>query len=316
MTIFQLQKQYFDILTQDGIYMFFYLARMVFSGVRSAQFHFSLSTKDGKEKKSRTFSIGITKAMMQNKDSNFEALGISIIVNKQNANIQVELDDLYLNLDYNQVLFKAHNGLSIQMSRNSSLLWMPRCIQCNVDGITRLAGRKYTINNQLGYIDSLTSTILPPFAPARQVLWARVHGPEIAFTFSHIVGAKANITWSKLYVQHNDQLYIFVDLKLFVMKKEENTDWGGVCPLSYKICGVSGHASVQICIEHQTIASSDRFEKGTGFRSGWLNKIIRMLTRDPWGLKFYSLASIEFNIADESILEEKILCIAEWVIFN
>ncbi len=317
MTIYKLEKWYFDFLTPRQDFFFFYFARIRFYSFLDERIYLTLKTSEVKSSYSKSLKIkSIPSNTGQERKMITSEYG-TIELNKAKSEIRLDLNDALIVLDYKFSDYHSSKGrLTIDKNSRHRITWTPLTIDAQVSGYIRTPAGILKVQQNNGYIDYMNSTIFPTQNPVCQLFWGRFQyrGGELAFTCAF--GRQSRQRWCKLFIKvfddyiELDQVELLTGSWIFSDKLDLNY------PSFYKIIGRSLDLHIEILIENSIPLSESFFVDRETTANLLLYKLYRYLSLNPRGIKFLSCIHINLNQHGEKYETELIKGITEYVAFG
>jgi hypothetical protein len=176
--------------------------------------------------------------------------------------------------------------------------------------------QKYGVEGFSGYADYLSSTILPPRIPVRELFWARLHHRKMDITFALAENQAANQQWHILIVRRGEHMYQLDRVEVKIVERKYSESMGLDYPEIYQIDGRSAQLSVRLTITHEFPAVESRFLDTPEGMSKMLARFLKRMSHDPKGIKFFSRVAGIIELPDKQIELTGDVLISEYVAFS
>jgi hypothetical protein len=299
--LYQLEKWYFDFLTQAGDYFFGYFAQVAFLGTRTSEIALHIR-RAGSEKPvswAGRLAANVGDGAMRTVD--FASGRIS--VSPTASIIAIDMPEAAVRLEYAARPI-ADPGLSIA-ARRGAVLWQPVMLGARVEGEARLQGERISASCVQGYIDFLRSTVLPPCVPIRTLFWGRAHDERCDLTYTVAAGPGGD--WSRLVARVEDSILVATDVTVEPTEWQPSPRLGIRCPACYRLLATGAGLRAEVEVVHDRAAVESEFISGP--------PLLRRITRNPRGVKFTGRAVTRIGHGGAS-LEAELPLVDEYAIFD
>ena len=317
MTIFRLEKWYFDLLTPDQDFIFFYFTRIKLFSYSDERFYFKIISPKFKP----TFHASLKLKPNRNNSGPDQKLiqseWGSIELNKSDCTIQLDLIPTSILLNF-KFIDSSPVTTSLYISKDPwhMISWKPIATTATISGSITSPSVHMKLQNASGYIDYVSSTIFPFQVPVRELFWGRIHNPDhnISFTAAFAPGSHRN--WSKLFITLVNEHYEMNDLQIMVTRWTYSDDLGIKYPAVYQISGWTGGVRIDISIENDTVLIESSFIDRNDISNQIVFKLYRSLSLNPRGIKFLSRINLRINHHGELRDIKDLRAVTEYVIFG
>lgn len=317
MTGYFLKKWYFDIQTSENEYIFFYCAFVHLLGYNICTFNMNSSQFGNEQIFSKSLSIPFLKDLTIESVPAVLDLGCGKIEFGHSAiTMLIESTDIFCDLHYSIPTAYALAPLFIQLTEKKKILWQPLNLNSHVSGLVRLGGKEFGLSHAVGYIDYLFSNIFPLQTPVHILLWGRIHHDLIDITYTIAIGSPPERRWCKLFVQRENIISEIDDL---IVRMEETRMSGHLqinYPVAYEIRGKKDDLNIHIQVKHLQEAVRSTFVDQKEMKNGFQYNLIRYLSKNPRGIKFFSMASIVVESLTKRQKIDDVIFIDEFVEFS
>jgi len=209
-------------------------------------------------------------------------------------------------------------GMKIESSGNGSLEWKPLYLKTAISGSVRIEVEEKLVmaKDQIsgkGYVDYLHSSLSPFRVPVRQLYWGRLHSMDVDLTYSYALDDNENLCGSQLIIQSGAETIRLEEFLVHTDQWEVINPPGISCPVSYSIEASSQRLQVSLKVVHLKPAIVSEFAKNPKELGRFRLALLRQLSRDPRGIKFYSTASLELVLDGQTRKLNEVLMIDEYV---
>jgi len=299
--LYQLEKWYFDFLTQAGDYFFGYLAQVAFLGTRTSELALHLRRAGSDEPVKWSGRLRATVGGAATRTVDFAAGRIS--VSPAASTITIDLPEALVRLEY-----KAHPlfdpGLSIA-ARRGSVLWQPVMPGARTAGEVKLRGETIAVSGAPGYIDFLRSTVLPPSVPIRTLFWGRALDERCELTYTVAAGPAG--AWPRLIARVDDSILVATAVSVEPADWRPSPSLGLNCPARYRLRAAGPGLRAEIEVVHDRAAVESEFISGS--------PLLRRITRNPRGVKFTGRALTHIEHAG-SAFDAELPLVDEYAVFD
>jgi hypothetical protein len=205
------------------------------------------------------------------------------------------------------------------------LEWKPLHLKAMVTGRFRIIGENEQVMEEevltgIGYTDYLSSTMSPFRVPVRQLYWGRLHSQDLDLTFSYalgeeVPGANDEVSGAQMMVQTGGVAIWFDKISVHPDKWEKFDPPGISCPVSYRVEATSQRIQLTLEVIHLKPAIVSEFMKNPKELGRFRMEILRKISRNPRGIKFYSFATLEYKFDGRIHRLDKVFMIDEYVCF-
>jgi hypothetical protein len=317
MKIYKLEKWYFDFLTPDNDFFFFYFARIRFFSYWDERIYLTLKTVRTKSTfnkslkiKSIQFNPGQDRLVIKSEFGLIE-------LNKTMSLIQLNINDTVIALNFRYSDYHSiRDRLTINKNSRHLITWMPITINARVSGNIQAPAGNLKVAQSDGYIDYMNSTIFPAQNPVYRLFWGRAHysGGELAFTCAY--GRQPQERWCKLYIMIMNEYIELDQVDLLTSSWNFSENLSLEYPTFYKIIGRSSDLHLEIQIENNSPLSESFFIDREFTASGALYKLYQYLALNPRGIKFLSRFHVESNRMRTKQEMVSVYGITEYVVFD
>ncbi|MBM3330493.1 hypothetical protein FJY68_01420 [candidate division WOR-3 bacterium] len=298
--LYQLEKWYFDFLTEAGDYFFGYFAQVAFLGTRTSELalHLRRAGTDEPVKWSGRLPAEVSGGATPTIDFPAGRLTFSPAA----ASVAVNLPDASVRLEYTARPL-TDPGLAIA-ARRGTVLWQPVMLGAMVQGEVQLRGRTIVASNVRGYDDYLRSTVLPPSVPVRTLFWGRAHDSYCDLTYTVASGPAG--AWPRLVLRIGERVIVATDVKVEPSEWRPSPELGIACPSRYRLNATGPGLGVELDVVHESAAVESEFISGP---------LLRRITRNPRGVKFTgrAVARIEHS---GTTLRTEVPLLDEYALFD
>jgi len=293
--MFLLRKWYFDYLTPDGEYAYVYFAYITLAGrtMRSLTVHVAAP---GASPVSRSCLLAGHRESGRGMTDCALALPCGEIrVGDRGCTLFLVRDDFTVNLTFAQGSGGTGAPVEIPAGRKSRIVWMPVALRYTVSGTITLGGTVVEPRGAFGYADTLESTCLPPFVPARMLYWGRAHHPLLDLTYVHAHSRTGESVCSRFYMQ-NGAGVLSGELTFAPDPAGGGSSGGAAAAGDYVITGTAGGGRVNARVHRVRPVQDSGFIDQQDVRSPLFRRLIRAFTRDPRGTKYLSRADLSLVV--------------------
>jgi hypothetical protein len=299
--LYQLEKWYFDFLTQAGDYFFGYFAQVEFLGSRTSELALHLHRAGTEVPMKWSSRLPATVGGGDRRTVSFPSG--RLMFSPAVSAIAINLRDVLVRLEYRARPI-TDPGLSIA-ARRGTVLWQPVMLGARVKGEVRLQGRTVVTSDVQGYVDYLRSTVLPPSVPIRALFWGRALDSSCDLTYT--VASGPGGTWPRLVARLGENVLVATDVTVEPAEWRPSPRLDLRCPEHYRLLATGPGLRAEIEVFHDDAAVESEFISGPS--------LLRRITRNPRGVKFTgrAVARIEH---DETSINAELPLVAEYAVFD
>jgi hypothetical protein len=319
MQLFSFKKWFFDILTSDGKYFLLFISKITALGMTKIylQAHGAAKTVAGGYDKKLIFET--TLDFIKEQDNSIITRQGSIIFNPRQLTIALRCGEFSANLSYSTLNPSSlqFTPFSLRGKCRSALSWKPLILKGNVSGELRSGPTQlFSFCDEQGYVDLVTSTILPFNLPVREMYWGRMQSAEADLTFTFLRGASKADNPAKIYCVHLGKVLEFNNVQLAITEQKKSCNIHLIYPEKYTLTAECGSARLIIEIHSHVEAVTNDFIGDTTRYGKTTIRILRSITGSPKGIKSAALANILIAEPDGTRRYENLPLIDEYVCFG
>ncbi|MBN1996027.1 hypothetical protein JW935_00660 [candidate division KSB1 bacterium] len=194
MASYRFQKWYFDLVTDNGEYIFGYFVLLFFKRFQRKGFTLvraapgATPIKITKELSGTILRNDAPFVQLEGKNWRFE-------ITQTGAFIHVPLDDISLSFVTTGSVhgFDKMKPLTLTGFKGSALHWTPLLVHAPVKGGLNTVNKNIKFKCLPGYVDYVDSGIFPLFVPVRKLYWGRIYSPKLDVVYTLFFDAKNQI---------------------------------------------------------------------------------------------------------------------------
>ena len=210
--------------------------------------------------------------------------------------------------------------MKIQNRGGGYLAWKPLYLKAMVAGKIRFIGEEGQEMDEetftgTGYVDYLKSTMSPFRIPVRQLYWGRLHSQDLDLTFSYVLGIHENVSGAQMMIQTGGETLWLDTITVQADQWEDFKSPGISCPASYVVEGSSQRMQLLLKVVHLKPAIVSEFMKNPKELGRFGLAVLRGISKEPRGIKFYSSASLEYKFDGQKRRLNEVFMIDEYVGF-
>ena len=311
-----LKKWFFDILTEEGIYIYFYYAFADFS-VRKAAVLDLIATHPEKklslhESIRIPFPPEITSEPCEDRDE--LSFGIKWAGNRTKE-ISFHFPAADCELKCVAEVPSPRGDLEIKR-KGRHILWKPILLRGSFRGDIRIGTNEFRISDAPGYEDYLYSNVPPFGVPVRRLQWGRIHHDCLTIAFTAAAGDSPENTWSKILVKRDGHTVEIDGISVKRLSGKDCSELRMNYADSYMISARADDLEVELIFRHEAIASVSRFLDTPRYSKGIAAWAIRGYTRDPRGIKFFARVDVRIKDGSGDLVFSDVPCVDEYVVFD
>ena len=156
----------------------------------------------------------------------------------------------------------------------------------------------------------------PLKVPVRELFWGRLHDVQMDITYSYALGKGDRSLGALLILRMDDQVIEFHKLSIEVHSREESDALGISVPASYTPECRNDSIRLELKVKHYEPAIVSRFTDTQDSLGRYRRKLLKWISGDPKGIKFYSSADISLESGETINTIHEVLMISEYVKFQ
>ncbi|MCK5067634.1 MAG: hypothetical protein KAR16_09350 [Bacteroidales bacterium] len=319
MRIFRFEKWFVDVLTLDRDYIIFFHTLLEVLGIRVCFVEVNISRFG----EGHNFHLNRKLKVIKRSGHTISTRQGHILYEEEMGKIMLLLRGMEIELNINPVHPSdfIRLGMKIRKRGNGYLEWKPLYLKAMVEGRIRIEGEREQVMDEekitgTGYADYLYSTMSPFRVPVRQLYWGRLHSQDLDLTFSYALGAHDEVTGAQMMVQAGGETIRLDKISVHADRWEEFISPGITCPASYMIKASSQRMQLALKVVHLKPAIVSEFMENLKELGRLGLAILRRISREPRGIKFYSSACLEFVLDGQTRKLDEVFMIDEYVKFT
>jgi hypothetical protein len=319
MQLFSFKKWFFDIQTSDGKYFLLFISKITALGITKIYLQAHGAAKTGAGGYDKKLIFETTLDFIKEQENSIITRQGSIIYNPRQLTIALRCGEFSANLSYSTLNPSSlqFTPFSLRGKCRSTLSWKPLILKGNVSGELRTGPTQlFSFCDEKGYVDLVTSTILPFNLPVREMYWGRLQSTQADLTFTFLRSASKADHPSKIYFVHQGRLLEFDNVQLAISEQKKSASIHLVYPEKYTLTAVSG--SVRLIIEihsHEEAVANDFIGDTTCYGKTTI-RILRSIIGSPKGIKSAAMANILIAEPEGIKRYENLPLIDEYVCFG
>lgn len=317
MNFFHYKKWFFDVFTREGNYIILFVS-VIKVGWKNYAW---LQIHSAKNRNSKGYSNDITHEISLHFKKEYKRaiiFDVGWIEIKENAiEVQFHTTALSCHIVYASDEKSERKSLLLKTSRRSALQWKPLMLQGTLSGNLQVKGQgEYQFSEESGYCDLVESTIFPLKVPVRELYWGRIQSAECCVSWSVIKGKGEHIN-AKMFLLFNGNHFEFNEPELVIQHEKQGIKQPVVFPEDYILKGKNEHLTVEITLtSHDEILGNDFMDYAKEYGKT-AEKLLRYFSRNPRGIKFRALATVEiFRPGQPTTQLKNLMVIDEYVRFK
>jgi hypothetical protein len=295
MPLFSLRKWYFDVVTDEDVYLFFYIAQARLAARTDAHFHLTAARLGSSRIESADVPLG-GEGVVWNPD----------LIHTEYGEVRWQADETVIRFTFRdaslRLRFIRSGGdpgprslMVIPVTRKTCTVWTPAAAQCVVDGEAQVSNRLYSFHKQNGYYDLLESNGFPARSPVRRLLWGRLHGENLAFTFTIANGKNTSHQWEKALLRLGESFTSFDRLSVAVQEWRFSDALQCRYPSRYELRAEDRDLGIVVSVDRIQEAVVSDFLDDQRIANPAQRMLYTWIGKDPRGIKFFSIASLRIT---------------------
>lgn len=318
MRIFRFEKWFVDILTQERDYFILFHVLLEVFGIRVCFVEVNIS-RFGDE---YNFHLNRKLKVIRRSEHTLSLRQGHILYEEGMGKIKLSLRGMEIDLNLSPLHPSNFDGMEMKIRNRGggTLEWKPLYLKSMVSGSIRIEGERKQVMDEekftgTGYADYLHSTMSPFRVPIRQLYWGRLHSQDLDLTFSYALGAHDEVAGAQMIVQTGGETIRLDKISVLADRWEEFDPPGISGPVSYIVQASSQRMQLNLNVVHLKPAIVSEFMENPKELGRLGLAILRQISREPKGIKFYSSASLEFVLNGHTRRLDKVFMIDEYVKF-
>lgn len=325
MRIFSFEKWFFDVLTPERDYIIIFHTLLKIFGFNVCFLEVNIS----RFIEGDNFHLNQKLKVLKRSGNTITTRQGHILFEEGMGKIMLLLRGIEIDISISPVHPSEHNGrgMKIQNRGGGYLEWKPLYLKAMVTGRFRITGENGQVMEEealtgIGYIDYLSSTMSPFRVPVRQLYWGRLHSQDLDLTFSYalgedrdVPGVQHEVSGAQMMVHTGGEIIYFDKISVHPDKWEKYAPPGISCPVSYRVEATSQRMQLSLEVIHLKPAIVSEFMKNPKELGRFRMEILRKISRNPRGIKFYSFATLEYKFDGRIHRLDKVFMIDEYVCF-
>jgi len=314
MNAYHLAKWYFDVLSDDGTYLLGYLSVVEFAGCRTARLSLHAAPGDGSPGAAAAGPLGLIRRPARGIPGPLPLREGRFEIGTETSRMTLRSGEAGLDLRYAADAAPPRTPLTMSPGGRRRLLWLPVMPKARVEGWIRIGARRYELTGQPGYLDYVSSDILPPRAPVETLHWGRLHSERCDLSWTHVRWKER--TWSRMYGRFEGSPFALDDFAVTDAGRGHSRaldlDW----PESSALEAGDGSLALRLELRHERVAVESGFLAPEETGSRRFSSLLRRWAKDPKGIKFFSRADLELRSGGTTATLSGLRCIDEYVRFR
>jgi len=318
MKIFKFEKWYFDILTPQNDYIFFYYTITKLLKYNISFFNLNLIPFKPSGLIDRTYNINTKLKIKKTNNNSVSTDKGEIVIDKLGCKINLTLNGIKIRLTTHPYPIQdvVWSYLTINSKNHQFIKWSPLFLKSRFSGEFVLENNTISIDNYFGYADYLFSNYFPWKVPVKTMFWGRIHHNIYDLTFAYSENQKLVQKWCKMIIRLDNYIYQMDDFIIVSKDYDYSNELGIMYPGSYKLYGKNNLITVELSSRHIKIADESTFIDLPVRLGNLQGKFLKYLSKEPKGLKFFSKAVVKINCRGSSYVFEDEFFIDEYVVFS
>lgn len=306
MRIFSFEKWFLDILTRDGQYIIVFHTLTRILGIKICYLDIQMGNHFNHHQKLH---------IKRRKDHTIETEEGNLTLDETGAQFKLRLKtgefEIRLTPEGDQSFVQS--GLLIPADSPRKLSWKPLHLKAEITGKLPMGDRNQALLGT-GYTDYLFSNLSPFRIPVRQLYWGRLHHREVDLTYAYALDRNQQILGSWMLLRHHGTRTQLQHLKIHSVEWKTYDPPNLSCPLSF-ILDATGTIQLRLRVQHGEPGVISEFIDNLSGMGKLQQAIIRWLSRNPRGIKFFARGTIEITQGSDRHTLEEIPMINEYVRF-
>ena len=303
-------KWFFDVQGKNGEYLIFFISLLQLGRKKKVYFQMHTNEKDREGVDINLHPVEITASHLKLKEG-------AVIFNDGRCKINLKSEGVELQLIYQGLENKTDSDhLMIGSKPGRRLGWFPRLMAASVSGHIQTPENTYTFDLSPGYIDEVTTNILPWKIPVDELIWGRLIHPDLSLSYSIIkpAGSTGFITAAYMYYAGR-----FFRAEKLSMQHSGMTSFESLklsYPENYILELESGDLHIRLEIANHKICIVNDFMDYREQYGNLITWLLKKVSGNPRGIKFLAEADIEVRKGRKLSRMKKHALIDEYVKFR
>ena len=318
MRIFRFEKWYADVLTPERDYINIFHTLLEVFGIRICFVEVNISRFG----EARNFHLNRKLKVIKRLGHTISTQQGRLMYKEGMGKILLFLRGMEIELNIRPVHPSefCRGGMRIRNRGGGYLEWKPLYLKAMFEGKIRIEGEgegEQGITEEqvtgAGYVDYLYSTMSPFRIPVRQLYWGRLHSQDFDLTFSYALGTHENVSGAQMMIQIGGKILWIDKFTVQADRWEEFEPPGISCPASYMIEANTDRLQLVLKVHHLKHAIVSEFMENPKELGRLRLAVLRRISSEPRGIKFYSSASLEYKFDGQPRKQHEIFMIDESV---
>lgn len=317
MKIFRFEKWFFDILTRGKDYIIIFHTITEFFGFRLCFIEVDIARFKGSGWQGDNFMTNTKLKILSRKGHSIATDRGDILIEPGGGGITLSLQGIEMELNFSPQYYSGFDlpGMSIRTSGRRSLRWNPLYLRAMVSGRISMEGESIEIDDS-GYADYLISNLLPLNVPVQKLYWGRLHSKTIDLSYSYALNESQGKKWCLMIIHAWGKTKQVQKMEIRDGESEQYDPPGITCPASYTLEASCDTCHVLLSVEHISPAIVSAFAENPSSLGKWKKTLLKRMSRNPRGIKFFSIARMEITIEGKTEKLEDLFMIDEIVVFS
>ncbi|MGW8316237.1 MAG: hypothetical protein ACWGNV_11595, partial [Bacteroidales bacterium] len=309
MRLYRFEKWYADLLTSQRDYIIIFHTLLEILGMKICFVEVNLS----RFKREQDFHINRRlRRIKRSGHAVFTEKG-HIRYDEERGEIRLFLKELELELNIEPVHPPDLHveGMRIDSGGGGYLIWKPLYLKADIEGRMLFKGKGVEGKGEKafsgkGYVDYLFSCMSPLRVPVRRLYWGRLHSQDIDLTYSYALGIHEEICGAKMMICIRGER-IWLNVSKFRAEQWQQWEPPGIsCPGSYLMKAGTERIQLALFVTHLKPAVISEFLEGPEELGRISRTVVRWISTEPKGIKFYATANLECTLDGETRKLEEI----------
>jgi len=317
MKLIRFEKWFFDILTEKKEYIILYYTCMEFLGFRILYMDIDMGQFIEADNDPPFHKYNSKLKVLERDGNTFHTDRGKISIDQDHSTLILSHPgkDIHLHIKPEKPSDEEPAGLIIGKINRQYLKWKTVYLKCLVTGKI-IIGKNERVLKDIGYADYVISTFNPMKVPVRTLYWGRLYMDQLDLSFSYAEGKDKTQKWHVMIMHKAGKTIQMNQMLLKEIKSIFYEDLDFAIPDSYLVEAWDDSLQLKLSIHHHYPAIKSSFIDNPEKLGRIGRRILKKISRNPRGIKFFSSAQLEITDKDKKEVLQCPLMIDEFVVFS